>query len=192
MHGYLSTERKAGLWNSLAGAGELRMLVACGAVGVLSGLLAGHVRLHLGLSGHKALLWMTPVIFARLVSRSRAGTTVGAFAAAATALGVGGHIAGGFWGLPLVVLAGAVVDVVIGCIERVQLPCLLAIPIIAVAASAANLLCFVKRLLMPPGVGHAINAAWWHKPVSYAFFGLLAGLIAATAACIAGKARKSP
>jgi hypothetical protein len=161
------------------------MLIACTATGVISGLLVAHVRLHLGLPGHKALLWMTPIIFARLLTRSKPGATAGASAAAVTSLGLGANLAGGPWALPLIAFAGAAIDAVVAFLEKHPLPPLLAAPIIGATAMLANLLCFVKRLANPIGAfPHHAAASWWFRPLCYAAFGLAAGLIAATAAAL--------
>lgn len=185
MLGPLSTKRKTIPLRSIVGAGSTRMLLLCGVVGVISGLLTAHTRLHLGLPGHKALLWMTPIIFARLLSGARAGATVGGTAAAVTSLGIGANLAGGAWALALVALAGAVIDAVVAFLEKHHLPQVPRVALIGAAAMAANLLCFVKRLANPVGAfPHHVGAGWWFRPLSYAVFGLLAGLIAASAAAM--------
>ena len=193
MRGSLLTKRKGARWNSILKSHQLRMLVVSVAVGVIAGLFIGNVRLGLGLSGHKSLFWMTPVIMARLLGRCKAGTTAGALSAAFTTLAVGGRLAGGIVGLPLIGLAGIILDVVINSLEKRQTPHLLTIAIIGITAMFANLLCLGKRLLVPLGLGsHFVFgvSGFWFKLICYAFFGLTAGLIAATLACFINHRRQ--
>ena len=52
---------------------------------------------------------------------------------------------------------------------------------ITTASVAANLICLVKRKLLPPGLNpHFIFgvSGVWFKLVSYAFFGFLSGVVA--------------
>jgi len=155
--------------------------------GVAVGLLISHVRLHLGLPGHKALMWMTPIIFFRFVFRSRLGATAGTLSAASTSLAFGGSFAGGVSFLPLVGLAGMVVDATLRFVENRRLPGYAAIPLIGLGGMIANLACLSKRLFDPTaGKSHFI---WglpdpWADVLSYALFGLLAGLLAATLAIL--------
>lgn len=193
MRGSLLTKRKGDRWNSILKSHQLRMLAVSVAVGVIAGLFIGTVRLGLGLPGHKSLFWMTPVIIARLLGRCKAGTTAGALSAAFTTLAAGGRLAGGIMGLPLIGLAGIVLDVVINSLEKREMPALLVIPIIGITAMLANLLCLVKRLLVPLGPGsHFVFgvSGFWFKLICYAFFGLTAGLIAATLACLINHRRQ--
>jgi hypothetical protein len=186
MHGFPSTRKKTARWPDLLIAHRTRMFMVCASVGMLSALVAAHVRLHLGLPGHKALIWMTPIVFARLLTRSKPGATAGVSAAAITSLGLGAPLAGGPWGLPLIALAGAVLDTAIWRIEKHSLPLVITVPLIGLTAMFANLLCLAKRMANPVGAfSHDAVAAWWFRPVSYAAFGLMAGLMAATAAAVA-------
>ena len=160
----------------------LRGLAISLSIGVIAGYLAASLKLHLGLSGHKALLWMTPVIAARLLGRCRIGTTAGAFTAAFISLGSGGNLAGGLLGLPLVGAAGALVDACIFRLEKHKASALTTIVVIALAAMLANLICCFKRLLAPAGLApHDVlgGASVLLRVMSYALFGFLAGLIAA-------------
>lgn len=186
------TGKKADHWSSIVKSRQLKMLAASIAVGVIAGLFIANVRLHLGLPGHKALFWMTPVIVARLLGRCRAGTTAGALSAAFTTFVLGSHLAGGVLGLPLIGFAGIILDAVINFLEKRKMSALLVIPIIGFTAMLANLLCLVKRLLVP--LGHAPQllfgiSGFWLKLASYAFFGLMAGLIAAMLACLINRRR---
>jgi hypothetical protein len=169
------------------------MLAVCLAVGTISGLLVAGLRLNLGLPGHKALLWMPAVIIARMLGRCRVGATAGAAGAAFTTFGLGGNLAGGPGGLPLVVVAGAFLDLVIGSLERGKVPAWLHVPIIGAAAMLANLICLTRRLFLPAGMGaHLLFDAsgFWFRFCSYAFFGLAAGLVAGIAARCAGRRRR--
>ena len=154
------------------------------AVGIVAGLLVAHIRLHLGLSGHKLLLWLTPVVAARLLLKSPLGTTAGSLSAACSSLAVGGNLAGGVLLLPLVGVAGAIVDCAVGFAERRVLPAWLLVPLIASAGAGAGLVCAVKRVLLPVFRAHTVAglAGPPARLLSYAFFGLLAGLVGAVIA----------
>ena len=164
------------------GLDGIRGLAISLSVGVIAGCLAALLKLHLGLPGHKAIIWMTPVIAARLLGRCRIGTTAGAFTAAFVSLGSGGNLAGGLLGLPLVGVAGALVDACIIRLEKRNASALTTIIAIALAAMLANLICYGKRLLVPAGIApHDIfgGAGIMLRPMSYGLFGFMAGLIAA-------------
>jgi len=185
MHGFPWIKNEAILRDSIAKDSRVRMLAICIAVGVIAGLVVAGVRLNLGLPGHKALFWMPAVIIARMLGRCRVGATAGAAATAFTTFALGGNLAGGPMGLPLVVAAGAFLDLVIGSLERGKVPAWLHVPTIGVAGMLANLICLTKRLFLPAGLGaHLLSNAsgFWFQFCSYAIFGLAAGLIAAIAA----------
>ena len=95
MRGYLSIEKATPPADTVLGPDGVRGLAISLSVGVIAGCLAASLKLHLGLPGHKAIIWMTPVIAARLLGRCRIGTTAGAFTAAFVSLGSGGNLAGG-------------------------------------------------------------------------------------------------
>jgi hypothetical protein len=181
MHGYLLTGKRVGHWHSLAQSHQARMLLASISVGVIAGILMVHIRLHLGISGHKGLFWITPVLAARLLGRCKAGASAGALAAATTCIGLGGHMGGGWLGLPLIALVAVVWDVVIHQVEHGALPWFLMIPLIALLGAGGNLIVLGKRLLAPPGP-NAIHifgfSGLGFDVVSYAVCGLVAGLIA--------------
>lgn len=183
MRGYLSIERNTALADMILGLGGVRGLAISLSVGVIAGCLAASLKLHLGLSGHKAIIWMTPVIAARLLGRCRIGTTAGAFTAAFVSLGSGGNLAGGLLGLPLIGAAGALIDACIFKLEKCKASALTTVITIALAAMLANLICCFKRLLAPAGIAphDALGvASFLLRPMSYALFGFLAGLIAST------------
>jgi len=194
MRGYLSIEKATAPAETVLGPDGVRGLAISLSIGVIAGYLAASLKLHLGLPGHKAIIWMTPVIAARLLGRCRIGTTAGAFTAAFVSLGSGGNLAGGLLGLPLVGAAGALVDACILRLERCKASALTTVIAVALAAMLANLICYGKRLLVPMGIApHDMfgSATVLLRPMSYALFGLLAGLIAA-AGTHPFRRRKSP
>jgi hypothetical protein len=193
MRGYPSIRKEATLIYSLIGSDGLRGLIVVVSAGVIAGCLSASLRLHLGLPGHKALIWMTPVIIARLLGRCRIGATAGSFTAAFVSLGLGGNLAGGLIGLPLVALAGACIDVSITRLERHETSAVVSIISISSTAMFANLICFAKRLLLPAGLSpHDVftSAGLIVRPVSYALFGFISGLIAAITAYFITRRKK--
>ena len=185
MRGFLLTVRKAVLWNSFVSRRQFRMLMASMAVGVLAGVFMAHIRLNLGMPGHKALFWMTPAVLVRLIGRCKAGTTASTLSTAFASLALGGNLAGGWLGLPLVGFAGVILDLVINFLEKHKISFFLVIPVVGIAGIFANLLCLLKRFLLPAGVN--MHVFWgisgiWFKIASYAFFGLLAGIIGSVSA----------
>lgn len=184
MRGYLSIEKNPGRWSKFANTLQLKALLTNASVAILAGLFMAHIRLNLGLPGHKALFWLLPVIAARLLKPHVAGATVGACTAAVTSMAFGGHLAGGFIFIPLVALAGGLIDVVILWSSRVNLSPWLLIPILGAGGLAANLICAIKRMLVPQiNYPHFLGLTGiTAQLISYATFGLLAGLIGATLA----------
>jgi hypothetical protein len=189
MRGSPWTEKRANLTGSLAAAGGLGAFLAAGAVGALAGLASAHVRLHLGLPGHKALLLIAPVVLARLVFRSPVGACGGMVAAALASMAVGGwtpgpaalaagapatHLAGA-------ALAGAVLDVALGRAERRRLAAGWTILVAGLAGLIANLAFLFERVLTPFFQSHAFLGVpgLEGRALSYAFFGLLAGVLGA-------------
>ena len=169
------------------------MPALCVALGVIAGLLVASVRLNLGLPGHKALFWMPAIIVARMMGRCRVGATAGAAATSFTTFALGGNLAGGPMGLPLIIVAGAFLDLVIGALERRKVPVWLHVPVIGAAAMLANLICLTRRLLLPAGFGaHLLldTSGFWFQFCSYALFGLAAGLIAGIVACSARRCHR--
>ena len=93
-----------------------------------------------------------------------------------------GNLAGGVLGLPLVGAAGALVDAFILKLENRRASASTTIIVVALAAMMANLICCLKRLLGPTGIApHDVfgSAGLMLRPLSYAFFGFVAGLVAA-------------
>jgi len=175
-------------------AKSLGAFLAVCAVGVFAGLIAGHVRLHLGLPGHKALFVMAPVVAARLVFRSAAGATGGMLAAALASLATGGQIIGLSSHLPFAAAAGCVLDGTIGLAERRRLGVLWAITLTGLAGAAANLVMLAERLLTPLFQWHAFLglSGQGARLLSYAVFGLLAGLLGAGLAAVIRRRRHGP
>jgi len=181
MRGFLLTAKKADLWNSIAKSNQIKMALACASVGVMAGVFISSFKLNLGLSGHKAFFWMTPVILARLMSKSKVGTTVGGFAAAITTYSLGSNLAGGFLGIGFIAVAGAFLDTVINLFENRRWPMLLALAVISLAGLFANIICLSKRMLLPQGISpHYFfgNSGVFFKLLSYALFGFAAGFTA--------------
>jgi len=171
--------------SAVLGPEGVRGLAVSLSAGVIAGCLAAGLKLHLGLPGHKALLWLTPVIAARLLGRCRTGATAGALTAAFVSIGMGGNLAGSASGLPFVGAAGALIDVTVAHLEARKASALVMIAAVAFSAMMANLLCCAKRLLLPIGLTpHDVFGGGdiLMRPLSYALFGFLSGLIAATAA----------
>lgn len=193
MRGFLWTNESVTLHPKLAEGARLRMLATPLAVGVIAGLLVAHVRLNLGLPGHKALLWLPPIIVARMLGCCRIGATAGSAATACTTFALGGNLAGGPLGLPLLVLAGIFLDLAISSLENRKAPARLYVPIIAIAAMLANLIALGKRLLLPAGLGAhlLLNASGFRfRLCCYASFGLAAGLIAAVTVYLVERRRR--
>jgi hypothetical protein len=70
-------------------------------------------------------------------------------------------------------------------LEKHKASPLTAIIVVALSAMLANLLCCAKRLLVPAGIApHDVlaGAGLFVRPMSYGFFGFLAGLIGAAGA----------
>lgn len=182
MRGYLSIKKRILPADIVLGPDGVRGLVVSLSAGVIAGCLATSLKFHLGLPGHKALFWMTPVIAARLAGRCRIGTTAGALTAAFVSFGLGGNMAGDAVGLPLIALAAAMIDACIIHLEKRKTSTLAAIVAVAFGAMLANLICCAKRLLIPAGLGpHDIvgGEELFLRLISYGFFGFLAGFIAA-------------
>ncbi len=187
MPGYLLSENTATRWSSVARAARLHMLAVNLAFGVLAGVLAAHAKLHLGLPGHKALFWLAPVLAVRLLSRHTIGAMFGACAAAGTALSLGGSFAGGVVYLPLVIGAGGALDALAAFSERRRLPAWATILLLGMGGALANLLCALNRLLVPIRREHLLFGIGGPQAtlLSYALFGLLAGLAGAAIAVAA-------
>jgi hypothetical protein len=140
------------------------------------------VRLNLGMPGHKAFFWMTPVLITRLHSRCRIGTTLGGLFAAITTYSIGANLAGGVIGMPIIVIAAIILDWTVNFIEKNNFSGLKMILLLGIAGAAANLVCLSKRMILPAGLSpHFILGVLgtWFRLCSYSLFGLLAGVVAA-------------
>lgn len=184
MPGSLLTAKKVNL-NAIVRSYQFKMLLVSISVGVISGLFIALVRLKLGMPGHKAFFWMTPVLIARLRTGCKVGTTAGGLFAALTTASLGANLAGGVLGMPIIALAGLFLDWTVNFLEKNKISGAAMIFSLAVAGAIANLICFSKRLLSPEGLSpHFILgvSAFWFNILSYTFFGFLSGLVAAITA----------
>ncbi len=128
---------------------------------------------------------LTLILAARLSVPPQRSATVGALSTVITTLLLGGRLAGGVAATPLVLFAGIVLDFGAYMVEQNPAAIWRAVLILAAAGTAgANLFCFIKRLFEPVGTFFSTanlhdlaTAAGWH-----AFFGLIAGLLAAAIA----------
>ncbi len=188
MPGSLFIDKKADRWSEAFTGAQARNLVGCMAVGVVAGLVLSHVRLNLGMPGHKAIFWIIPIVVARFGFPNRVGATSGAFTAAVTSMMFGGHLAGGWLWVPLVALAGFVIDVAALWISQKQLHWSLAIVLVGLAGMGANFICSIKRMMTPARNIHMFMGLEGQlaATVSYLCFGLAAGIAGAIIA-VAGK-----
>ncbi len=191
MHGPRLTQDAVVRSSSAVGAWQWQMLAANLLVGAAAGAVAASMRLNLNLPGHRALFWLPAVIAGRLMARHRLGATAAASAAACVSLAMGRNLAGGPLFLPLISAAGALIDTLAGFVERRPIPLWLIVPLMGLGGLGANLICSIKRLLMPPGAVRAVFGLPFPvgNMASYAVFGLLAGLGGALVAVLAMKAK---
>jgi len=189
MHGSQSIGSAVVRLSSSDGALQWRMLLINLLVGAAAGLLSASMRLDLHLPGHRAVFWLTVVIAGRLLARHRLGATASASAAACLSLALGRNLAGGWLFLPLVSAAGALIDTLSAFIERKSVPAWLVVPLMGLGGLGANLLCSIKRLLAPPRAIRVVFGLPFPigNMVSYAVFGLLAGVAGAVVAVVAMK-----
>ena len=157
------------------------MLLASVSVGVMAGLFIALVRLKIGMPGHKAFFWMTPVLIARLRWGCKIGTTAGGLFAALTTYSLGANLAGGVIGMPMIVFAGMILDWTVNFLEKNKTSGRMMILVLGLAGVAANLVCLAKRMILPTGLSsHFIFdvSGFLFKLSSYAFFGLISGIVA--------------
>jgi hypothetical protein len=170
-----------------------RLLLAI-VIGGLAGLAFGVTKNPLSLPGHKAVLWIVPVLTVRWVYGCWGSGIVGAMAAAVVAMTFGEAIAGPRMFLPLVLLAGAALEATVAIARGWRLRWWAALPLAALGGLVANVLCFVHRLVGPWHARHSVL----NIPgpggflLSFAMFGLMSGLIAAALAGFILGARKKP
>jgi hypothetical protein len=189
MPGSLSIGKNPTRWNSALP----EQVLSCAAVGVLAGVAVTFAQTPLHWPGHKAVFWIAPILAARLATRSRAGATIGASTTALTTFALGGRLAGGVLLMPLVIIAGVLLDWAAQVGQHRQLSAWRLIPWLALAGTAANLICFLKRLF-DPAVGVFLSSGnlldLLSAAGSYAIFGFLAGLIGAAAGSLIGNNSK--
>ncbi len=190
MNGSLSIEKEAVRWSKT----DTDAYLTVGAVGLLAGILVTFARMPLHMPGHKVLWWMTPVLTSRLLTRTKAGAITGALATALSTMLLGGRLAGGIIMMPMVVFAGALLDLTAGIVERSSVTRGRALLWFALAGTVGNLACSMNRLFEPLGgffSARNINDLLWTAG-SYAFFGFLAGLLGAAAGYAISRVRASP
>ena len=190
MHGSLSIEKRSIRWSRA----DLDAYLMAASVGVLAGLAVSFLRTPLHLPGHKVLLWMTPILAARLATRARGGATAGVLLLVVTTLLLGGQLGGGALMMPLVVVAGIALDAAAGWIERNHVAFWRVILLLAAAGVAGNLICFIKRLFEPVGeifsTGNLSDLVY--AGASHAAFGLVAGICGAICGWAILKTRSGP
>jgi hypothetical protein len=181
MRGFLLTAKKVSL-HSIANSMQFRMLLVSISVGVMCGIFIASIRLGLGMPGHKAFFWITPLLIARMQGGCKIGTTAGSLFAAVTTYSLGANLAGGVLGMPVIGVAGVILDLAANYIEQNNFSVAMKVIILGIAGIAANLVCLSKRMILPEGISpHFIQgfSGFWFKICSYAFFGLLSGVAAA-------------
>lgn len=192
MPGFQSVAKKSSAL-SLVQTDQFRMTLVCISVGIFSGLFIACVKLNLGLSGHKAFLWMTPLLIARFRTGAKIGTAAGGLFAAMTAYSLGANLAGGLIGFPLIAVAGGVLDAVANYIEKNKVSLFSMILMLAFAGALANLICLFKRMFGAAGISphNLLGAGMGVRALFYVFFGSLSGIVAAiavkTVGCLKGR-----
>jgi hypothetical protein len=158
------------------------MLLVSISVGIMAGVFISLVRLRLGMPGHKAFFWMTPVLIARLGGKCKIGATAGGLFAALTTYSLGANLAGGIMGMPMIIFAAIILDWTVNFIENNKVSGAATILALGLAGLAANLICLSKRMFLPTGLSpHFIFgvSGFWFRFCSYAFFGFISGIVAA-------------
>lgn len=157
------------------------MLLLSIAVGAMTGCFIAFVRLKLGMPGHKTFMWLTPVLIARLRGGCKIGTAAGGLAAAVSTYSLGANLAGGLIGMPLIVMAGLMLDWVINTLQNHKISGIRMIIALTLAGAAAGFICLIKRLGLPTGLSpHYMLglSGFGLKLASYLFFGALSGFVA--------------
>lgn len=186
------TAKKANL-HLIVQSRQFKMLLVSSSVGIFCGLFIALVKLNLGMSGHKAFLWMTPVLIARLRGGCKIGTTAGGMFAALTAYSLGANLAGGIIGMPMIALSGGILDWTVNFLEKHKISGLRMILALGLAGLVANLVCLAKRMILPTGLNpHFIFgvSGFWFRLISYAFFGMLSGIVASVSVWVIERKRQ--
>ncbi len=192
MRGYQLTEKRKNL-QTIAQNDQLRMLLLSISVGAITGLVIAFVRLKLGLSGHKTFMWLTPVLITRLRSGCKIGTAAGGLSTAVTTYSLGANMAGGLIGMPLIVIAGLILDWVISKLQRHKIYGIRMVIILTLAGGLVGLICLAKRMILPAGISatHTLGLSiFWGKMISYLIFGAMAGFVASISSLSAIKKNK--
>ena len=163
--------------------------LTCVAVGILAGVAVAFLRTPLHLPGHKALFWITPALAVRLRTRGARprSATLSCTATILTTGLFGGNLGGGWSLLPLISLAGLLLDLSANFAEQKHLPLKLALPLFATAGLLANTLVFLKHLTDP----HTTPLSLETMLLSHTLFGLLAALLA-TLTILLPKTKETP
>ncbi len=191
MFGYQLTAKKESL-SDITSNHQFKMLLVSISIGVLTGYVIAFAKLKLGMPGHKVFMWLMPVLIARLCGGSKIGTGAGGLSAAITTHALGANLSGGFIGMPLIFLAGTVLDCIIHTLEKNKFSIIYTIVAITLAGTVAGFICWLKRLILPSGLSaHYLFglSGFWFKLLSYLFFGTMAGLIASICSYKAFKKR---
>ncbi len=151
------------------------------AVAILSGIAVTFARMPLHLPGHKVLWWMAPLLAARLLTRTPAGSTVGSIVVLATTLSLGGRIAGGPFFAPLIIPAAALLDLAIRLSERGNYALWQRVIVFALAGMLGNGLCSIKQILEVAATASTTGRLNDLSIAvgSYAVFGLVAATVGA-------------
>ena len=182
MPGFQSTAKRSKALG-LVHSDQFKKTLVCISVGIFSGLFIAAAKLNLGLSGHKAFMWMTPLLIARFRTGAKIGVSAGGMFAAVTAFSLNANLAGGAIGFPLIAVAAGVLDTVANYIEKKKVSLFPMIVMLAFAGAAANLICLVKRMFLPTGISpnNLFGAGMMLRTFSYLLFGALSGVVAAAA-----------
>ena len=119
-------------------------------------------------------------------------SVVGLSAAVAT-YSLGANLAGGLIGMPLIVMAGLMLDWVINFLQKHNISGIRMVVILTLACALAGFICLIKRLSLPAGLSpHYFFglSGFWLKLVSYLAFGAMAGVVASICSLSAVKKKK--
>ena len=182
MLGYQSIRKTASLVSDALERCSWEQIFFPAMIGLLSGVFAGAVRLHLGLAGHKILLWLPFVLGTRIIFKWPAGCSIGAFGAV-----IGNILSGDSFGsaaiiMPLAVFCGGFIDIAIKSLQSRNF--LIHLAVMSVMGANFNILLFgVRSLCGYLFRSHNFAGLCGVEAMlaSYAFFGFLAGMTGAIA-----------